>query len=364
MAAKIQYNVHTTNKYSVFDTDNSDEENQNKKLKEFKKREINSVHEDNTNSKSTEKKKLPEVKDVKPPATVKEQNAKKITTSNNYNNDNNDKYNKYISSSVNELKESNNINRSYRDNFHPRGNNIRSKFPRKRAGGGYSNSSTNILSNSNFYRGSRNYDYKFGSDRRNYNSSYNYNKIDYREKMFNEYNDSRNMYDSGKRESYQDSKNKNYEENINITRKHESVTIDYDLYRRQQEKKLISKKNIIADSSDKKTKKNEVNNEKFNTTSNNNTNLKRNDNVENEGKSDHPKRKAINVYQYILEEGGRVDRIPGFRRSYRNYKKFDEANWNNKMEGKTKIQMDEKILKKRDPPNINDTRAFPSLTSK
>ncbi|ANQ10031.1 Uncharacterized protein PCOAH_00046610 [Plasmodium coatneyi] len=360
MAAKIQYSIHTTNKFSVFDTDNSDEENEKKKLKEVKKREISSAQEERSRSNNQEKKKTIEVKDQKATVATKDASAKKGTAYN-------DRYSKYPVSSVNELHESSQ-GRSNRDSYHPRGNNIRSKFPRKRGGGGgagtgYSNSSTNILSSSSYYRGSRNHDYKMGTDRRNYNSSYNYNKFDHRERIFNEYNDSRSKYEKTKREAHVESIHRNNEESTNVTKKHDSVTIDYDLYRKQQEKKLNSKK-IMMENNDKKMKKNSLNSERSKVTSNSTSSSKRNDHVDEEIKSDHPKRKAINVYQYILEEGGRVDRIPGFRRGYRSYKKSDEANWNNKMEGKGKIHMDEKLFKKRDPPNINDTRAFPSLSSK
>ncbi|KAI4836816.1 hypothetical protein MKS88_004621 [Plasmodium brasilianum] len=351
MATKIRYNVHTTNKYSVFDSDNSEEESGKAKLKESAKNEINDTYGGRINNNSHEKKRASEIKDNNSSPVIKEYNSKKPL------NPYNDRYNKYPITSINDLNESS-YNRGYCDNFHVRGNNIRNKFSRKR--GGYSNASANILGNNNFYRGSRNYDYKMNMDRRNYNSSYNYNKFDYGVKMFNDYNDSSGRYDSMKRENYLDLKNKNYEENTNVLRKHESVTIDYDMYRRQQEKKLNSNKSI--ESVDKKKKKNEVNNEKSNKTTG--TVTKRNDNLEEENKSEHPKRKAINVYQYILEEGGRVDRIPGFRRSFRSFKKTDDANWHNKYENKTKMQFDEKIFKKRDPPNINDTRAFPSLTSK
>ncbi|CRG94653.1 conserved Plasmodium protein, unknown function [Plasmodium gallinaceum] len=343
MATKIRYNVHTTNKYSVFDSDNSEEETENKNLKESTKNENNDMYEkiiDNSN----EIKKSNELKSNSP--VNKEYNAKKPT------NQHNDRY-KFTIPTLNEVNE--NSYRNYRDNFHSRGN-IRNKFARKR-GGGYSNVPTSAIGNNNFYRGSRNYDYKMNIDRRNYNNAYNYNKFDFREKMHNEYNENSCKYDNIKRENILDLKNKNCDENIKATRKHESVTIDYDLYRRQQEKKLNSNKTV--ESTDKKKKKNEMNNEKSNKISNN---TKRND-IDEENKTDHPKRKAINVYQYILEEGGRVDRIPGFRRSFRNFRKGDENNWPNKNE-KTKMPIDEKIFKKRDPPNINDTRAFPSLTSK
>ncbi|GAB68128.1 hypothetical protein PCYB_126930 [Plasmodium cynomolgi strain B] len=361
MAAKIRYSVHTTNKYSVFDTDNSDEENESKALKEAKKREINSAHEERSHSNNPEKKKITEIKEHKPTVATKDVGAKKVT---GYN----DRYNsKYPVSSINELHESSQ-GRGNRESYHLRGNNIRSKFPRKRGvggsvGTGYSNTSTNILSSNNYYRGSRNHDYKMGTDRRNYNSAYNYNKFDHREKIFNEYSDSRSKYGSIKREAHVESISKNNEESKNVARKHDSVTIDYDLYRKQQEKKLISSK-IVIENTDKKTKKNTLHSEKSKDTTNGTSTTKRNDHADDEIKSDHPKRKAINVYQYILEKGGRVDRIPGFRRGYRSYKKSDEANWNNKMDGKAKIHIDEKLFKKRDPPNINDTRAFPSLTSK
>ncbi|KJP85953.1 hypothetical protein AK88_04428 [Plasmodium fragile] len=361
MAAKIHYSVHTTNKYSVFDTDNSDEENENKGLKEPKKREVNSSNEDRSHSNNPEKKKIIDIKDHKATVPNKNVSANKVTAYN-------DRYNKYPGvSSINELHESSQ-GRSNRDSYHLRGNNIRSKFPRKRGvggglGTGYSNTSTNILSSSNYYSGSRAHDYKMGTDSRNYNSRYNYNKFDHRERIFNEYNDSRSKYENTKREAHVESLSKNNEESANVGRKHNSVTIDYDLYRKQQEKKLISNKSVMQNT-DKKTKKNALNSERSKATTNSASTTKRNDHADDEMKSDHPKRKAINVYQYILEEGGRVDRIPGFRRGYRSYKKSDEANWNNKMEGKAKIQMDEKLFKKRDPPNINDARAFPSLTSK
>ncbi|CRH01468.1 conserved Plasmodium protein, unknown function [Plasmodium relictum] len=344
MATKIRYNVHTTNKYSVFDSDNSEEETENKNLKESTKNENNIMYE-NIIDNSNEVKKSNELKNNNSPVN-KEYNAKKPTIQHN------DRY-KYPLPSLNDANE--NSYRNYRDNFHSRGN-IRNKFSRKR-GGGYSNVSANAIGSNNFYRGPRNYDYKMNIDRRNYNSSYNYNKFDFREKMLNEYNENSGKYDNIKRENMLDLKNKNCDENVKTSRKHESVTIDYDLYRRQQEKKLSSNK--IIESTDKKKKKNEMNNEKINKISNN---TKRND-IDEENKADHPKRKAINVYQYILEEGGRVDRIPGFRRSFRNFRKVEEGNWNNKNE-KNKISIDEKIFKKRDPPNINDTRAFPSLTSK
>ncbi|CAG9473940.1 conserved Plasmodium protein, unknown function [Plasmodium vivax] len=360
MAAKIRYSVHTTNKYSVFDTDNSDEENENKALKEAKKREINSAYEERSHSNNPEKKKITEIKDHKPTVASKDVSAKKVSAYN-------DRYSKYPVSSINELHESSQ-GRSNRESYHLRGNNIRSKFPRKRGvgggvGAGYSNTSTNILSSSNYYRGSRAHDYKMGTDRRNYNSSYNYSKFDHRERIFNERNDSRGKHESTKRETHVESISKNNEESTNVARKHDSVTIDYDLYRKQQEKKLISNKNVM-ESTDKKAKKNTSNGEKSKVTTHGTSSSKRNDHADDETKADHPKRKAINVYQYILEEGGRVDRIPGFRRGYRSYKKSDEANWNSRMEGKAKIQIDEKLFKKRDPPNINDARAFPSLTSK
>ncbi|CAA9989692.1 conserved Plasmodium protein, unknown function [Plasmodium knowlesi strain H] len=360
MAAKFQYSVHTTNKFSVFDTDNSDEENESKTLKEGKKLEINSGHEDRSHSNNPEKKKIIEIKDQKATVGTKDVSAKKV---NAYN----DRYSKYPVSSTNELHESSQ-GRSNRESYHLRGNNIRSKFPRKRGvgggvGTGYSNTSTNILSSNNYYRGSRAHDYKMGNDRRNYNSAYNYNKFDHRERMFNEYSDSRSKYENTKREAHVESIGKNNEDSTSVPKKHDSVTIDYDLYRKQQEKKLISNKNMM-ENNDRKTKKNALNSDRSKVTTNTTNTNKRNDNVDDEIKADHPKRKAINVYQYILEEGGRVDRIPGFRRGYRSYKKSDEGNWNNKMEGKGKIQMDEKLFKKRDPPNINDTRAFPSLTSK
>ncbi|EUD69468.1 hypothetical protein C922_00331 [Plasmodium inui San Antonio 1] len=360
MAAKIRYSVHTTNKYSVFDTDNSDEEKENKAFKETKKREINSTNEERSHSNKPEKKKITEIKENKPTVATKDVSAKKVTAYN-------DRYSKYPVSSISELHESSQ-RRSNRDSYHLRGNNIRSKFPSKRGlgggvGTGYSNTSTNILSSNSYYRSSRNHDYKMGTDRRNYNSAYNYNRFDHRQRIFNEYSGSRSKYESTKRETRVESISKNSGESRSVSKKHHSVTIDYDLYRKQQEKKLISNKSVM-ENTDKKTKKNAVNNEKSKVTTNARSTTKRNDHAEEEIKSDHPKRKAINVYQYILEEGGRVDRIPGFRIGYRSYKKSDEANWNNKMEGRAKMQIDEKLFKKRDPPNINDARAFPSLTSK
>ncbi|SOV25178.1 conserved Plasmodium protein, unknown function [Plasmodium sp. DRC-Itaito] len=351
MATKIRYSVHTTNKFSVFDSDdNSEEEIENKNLAESPKNEPDIVYEEKIIDNSNEVNKIIEVNDNAASPVIKDYYNKRVNA--HYN----DRY-KYPVTSINEVNE--NTYRSYRDNYHLRGNNLRNKFTRKR-GGGYSNASTNILGGSNFYRGTRNYDYKMNMDRRNYNPSYNYNKFDFREKMYNDYNDNTSKYDSMKRDNIIDYKNKNYEDSSKAGRKYKSVTIDYDLYRRQQEKKLNSNKS--AENNDKKKKKNEENNtEKINKAT---TNVpKKNDTLEEDTKSDHPKRKAINVYQYILEEGGRVDRLPGFRRSYRSFKKVDESNWNNKYD-KSKMQIDEKIFKKRDPPNINDTRAFPSLTSK
>ncbi|SCP05824.1 conserved Plasmodium protein, unknown function [Plasmodium ovale] len=353
MATKIRYSVHTTNKFSVFDTDNSEEENENKNMKVLSESEINNTYEEGVNNNNHEVKKISDNKKNNSTPLIKEYNTKKVSPTYN------DRYNKYPISSSNDLNENGYNRSSYRDNFHLRGNNIRNKFPRKR-GSGYSNASTNIMGNSSFYKGSRNYDYKMNTDRRNYNSSYSYNKFDIKEKMFNDYNDSSGKYENKKRENYLELKNKNHDENKNIARKHESVTIDYDLYRKQQEKKLISNKS--SESVDRKKKKNEIINEKSSKI--NNTITKRNDNIEEENKADHPKRKAINVYQYILEEGGRVDKIPGFRSRFRSFKKRDDANWNSKSDINMKMQIDEKIFQKRDPPNINDTRAFPSLTSK
>ncbi|KEG04525.1 conserved Plasmodium protein, unknown function [Plasmodium vinckei vinckei] len=348
MATKIQYSVHTTNKYSVFDTDLSDEENRDKNKKKTTPK-INEKRGHETSKHDHETEEINGVKDISFPI-IKEYNAKK--TPNTYY----DRYNKYSNNIINDLHE-NSYMRGYRDSYNMRGSNLRSKFARKR--GGYSNTSTNLMVNSNYYRGSRNYDYKM--DRRNYNSSYNYNKFDYREKTFNDYNHS-SKYDNMKRE--------NYGEASNNGRKHEAVTIDYDLYRKQQEKKLNLSKNL----ENAKKNKNEIINErneknekieKIEKNSKLNNYSKRYDNnIGEDNKGENTKRKAINVYQYILEEGGRVDKLPGFRRNFRNFKKDNHDNWNNKNDTKSKAAYDEKYFKKRDPPNINDTRAFPSLTSK
>lgn len=341
MATKIQYSVHTTNKYSVFDTDLSDEENRDKNIKK-KTQKINEKREHETSKHDPEPEEINEVKEISL-SIIKEYNTKKMP--NTYY----DRYNKYSNNIINELHENNYV-RGYRDTYNMRGSNLRNKFTRKR--GSYSNTSTNLMVNNNFYRGSRNYDYKM--DRRNYNASYNYNKFDYREKLFNDYNHN-SKYDNMKRD--------NYGESSNNGRKHEAVTIDYDLYRKQQEKKLNLSKNL----ENAKKNKNEINerNEKGERNNKINNYSKRYDNNTGEdNKVENPKRKAINVYQYILEEGGRVDRLPGFRRNFRNFKKDNHDNWNNKNDTKSKTPYDEKYFKKRDPPNINDTRAFPSLTSK
>ncbi|EAA17592.1 hypothetical protein, partial [Plasmodium yoelii yoelii] len=357
MATKIQYSVHTTNKYSVFDTDASDEDHRDKNIKK-KTQKINEKREHETSKHEPEPEEISEVKEISLP-TIKEYNTKKIP--NTYY----DRYNKYPNNIINEPHE-NSYMRGYRDTYNTRGSNLRNKFTRKR--GSYSNTSTNLMVNSNFYRGSRNYDYKM--DRRNYNPSYNYNKFDYRElkersmymqcgvwlvarfiivKMFNDYN---SKYDNMKRD--------NYGESSNNGRKHEAVTIDYDLYRKQQEKKLNLSKNL----ENAKKNKNEINEKSEKNNKINNYSKRYDNNTDENNKVENTKRKAINVYQYILEEGGRVDRLPGFRRNFRNLKKDNHDNWNNKNDTKSKTPYDEKYFKKRDPPNINDTRAFPSLTSK
>lgn len=390
MTTKIRYSVQTSNKYSVIDPDKSEEETENKDVQELNR--TKSLNETKVTTNNNDEKKTIEEKQN---SVSKKESSKKIPLPIGSINTNArpDGY-KYPIPSLNDVLNEKGTTNYQDNNYYGRGN-LRSKFSRSRRIG-YSSSGTNAIGKSNFYRGSRNYDYKPSNDRRGYTNAFGY-KPDYREKGSNEYLEGLNKPENFKREHLPESKGKNFYSNRRT--KDEGV-------HKKPDRKVNKTKSLEVDA---KKKKNENSKEKdgkltegvVNTTNDQLSKLKNKEKSservnEEPTKADHSKKKTtMNLYEYILYEGTSIDKLPGFHRRYRNYNRKPEdthnsthvnssngisttngtlykpsnqyssyGNNNRSFKNKPKSGIDENILKNRDPPNINDTRAFPSLTSK
>lgn len=356
MTTKIRYNVHTSNKYSVFDSEASEDEIgiknkiKTKNSKELSRGKINEEKKSNMMS-SDEITNTSGIKSANP--IPKPTVEKKIPTPLN-------DRDKHIIPSLNDMVNER-AYRNYRENVLNKKNDKKKTSKFIVGGGNIGTVSTNGIAANSFFKGSRNYDYKPSMDRRPYNSSYRHEKYDYRERTL-DYDETSPKYDKFKRGEGYDYRNRgSYYEGVRKSRKQESITIDFDMYRRQQEKKMnSSNKNVDAGESRKK----EEGTEKSERVSSNT----RRGETEEEHKTEHPKKKVLNMYQFISEERKKTERIPGFYKSYRGYRRGGVGSgtgddryrsYNNK----SKITIDENILKNRDPPNIYDTRAFPSLTT-
>lgn len=358
MTTKIRYNVHTSNKYSVFDSEASEDEIGIKnKVKTKHSKELN-------RGKSNEEKKsnMMNSNDITNATGIKGANPmlkptveKKIITPLN-------DRDKHIIPSLNDMVNER-AYRNYRENVLNK-KNEKKKTSRFIVGGGSIGTvSTNGVAANSVSKGARNHDNKLGVDRRPYNSSYRHEKYDYKERTV-DYDDTSPKYDKFKKGEGHDYRNKgSYYEGVRKTRKQESITIDFDMYRRQQEKKMNSNNKNSDVNESRKKEENTEKGERIN------SNTRRGETEEeHKEKSEHPKKKVLNMYQFISEERRKTERVPGFYKSYRGYRRGGVGygmgedryrSYNNK----SKITIDENILKNRDPPNIYDTRAFPSLTT-
>lgn len=354
MTTKIRYNVHTSNKYSVFDSEASEDDIGIKnKVKNKNTREMNrgkSNEEKKSNMNSAEISNYSDIRNAIP--TPKPVGEKKFLTSLN-------DREKHIIPSLNDVVNER-AYRTYRENLLNKKNEKKKNMKIPIGNNSTVATSTNGVTTNSYYKGSRNFDYKGNTERRPFNSSYRHEKYDYRERTL-DYDDTSPRYDKPRRNGYEYRNRGAYYESVRKAREQDSITIDFDMYKKQQEKKMSSNsRNINSVDSRKK----EMSADKSDQVESNT----RRKETEEEHKVEQPKKKVLNMYQFISEERRKNDRMPSFFKSYRGYRRGGVGsaigeNRYRSFNNKPKITIDENILKNRDPPNIYDTRAFPSLTA-